>query len=211
MPGGRPGPPLPGEAERRNGVGMGQSAVNLVLLRAAVLLSVCGGRARRWRRAEASVNECNDRVAGVADRPEGFLTSRSTSSSMEGKQAIHTAGVMTAITVDSFSGPASLEQYVRGVSTLPFYDVDEERRLFRLARGGDATALEAVVSAHLRFVVDLALERRGWGASVGELIEAGNRGLMKAAHRFDPDGGRSFLGYAAWWVRQEMAEMLELT
>lgn len=118
---------------------------------------------------------------------------------------------MTAITVDSFSGPASLEKYVRGVSTLPFYDVEEERRLFRQARAGDESALEAVVSAHLRFVVDLALERRGWGASMEELIEAGNRGLMKAAHRFDPDGGRSFLEYAVWWVRKEMAEILELT
>lgn len=107
-------------------------------------------------------------------------------------------------------GESSLEEYVRGVSTFPVYGRDEERRLFRDAKEGDPAAFDAIVVSHLRFVVDLALERRGWGVPLSTLIQAGNEGLMKAARRFDPDGDRRFLEYAGWWIRQEMNDLLEV-
>ena len=116
---------------------------------------------------------------------------------------------MDITTSDAYLGDSSLEEYVRGVCTFPVYDRDQETSLFAAARAGDETAFDAVVVAHLRFVVDLALERRGWGTSLKRLIEAGNRGLVRAARRFDPDDDRAFLDYAVWWIRQEMMEVLD--
>lgn len=117
---------------------------------------------------------------------------------------------MTTISADSNLGDSNLEEYVHRVSSFPVYDVAEERRLFHRARGGDDAALEALVTSHLRYVVDLALERRGWGVSLVGLIRAGNRGLVKAARRFDPADERRFRQYALWWVRQEMLAVLEV-
>lgn len=96
------------------------------------------------------------------------------------------------------------------MSRLPVYDSDEERRLFRRARTGDRAALTAVTRAHLRFVVDVALDRRGWNVPVERLIGAGNRGLMWAAREFDPEGTESFLDYARACVRAEMRKLLEV-
>lgn len=117
---------------------------------------------------------------------------------------------LDTIAPDSYLGESSLDEYARGVSTLPVYDEDEERRLFRAARDGDEAAFEALVVSHLRFVVELALERRGWGIPLVGLIQAGNAGLVKAARRFDPDGDRRFREYAVWWVRQGMMDALDV-
>jgi DNA-directed RNA polymerase sigma subunit (sigma70/sigma32) len=117
---------------------------------------------------------------------------------------------LTLITADLSPLRSSLEEYVEHVSAFPVYGPEEERELFRAARGGDAAALDAVVAAHLRVVVDLALERRGWGVPLVDLIHAGNQGLEKAARRHDPGVQGRFRPFAAWWIRAEMKQALEV-
>jgi len=104
---------------------------------------------------------------------------------------------------------SSLEQYALGVSRHAVPDPHELERLFRRARRGDAEAHQRIVDSHLRFVVDLALTRRDFGASLTVLITSGNRGLLKAVQRYDPDADGDFLGYAREWIRVEMAGSYE--
>ena len=105
---------------------------------------------------------------------------------------------------------SSLEQYALGVSRYAVPERDELERLFRKARRGDSEAYQRIVDSHLRFVVDLALTRRDFGASLPALITSGNRGLLKAVQRYDPDSDGDFLGYARQWIRVEMADSLEI-
>lgn len=104
----------------------------------------------------------------------------------------------------------SLEQYAEGVSRYPLPDPLAVRRLFRSAREGDADALQEIVNAHLRFVVDVALTRRDCGTSLADLITAGNRGLVHAVRRYDPESDGRFIVYAREWIRQEMMESLDV-
>jgi DNA-directed RNA polymerase sigma subunit (sigma70/sigma32) len=104
---------------------------------------------------------------------------------------------------------SSLEQYALGVSRCAVPEPSEVERLFRVAREGDEDAQRAIVDSHLRFVVDLALTRRDCGVSLSVLIAAGNRGLLKAVQRYDPDGDREFFSFAREWIRMEMSGSLQ--
>jgi DNA-directed RNA polymerase sigma subunit (sigma70/sigma32) len=104
---------------------------------------------------------------------------------------------------------SSLEQYALGVSRHAVPEPLELERLFRVARQGDEDAHRTIVDSHLRFVVDLALTRRDCGVSLSALIVAGNRGLLKAVQRYDPDGDGDFLAFAREWIRMEMTGSLQ--
>lgn len=106
---------------------------------------------------------------------------------------------------------SSLEQYALGVSRHAVPGPGEVDRWFRRARLGDAEAHQRIVDSHLRFVIDLALTRRDFGAPLTALITSGNRGLLKAIQRYDPDADGDFLGYARDWIRLEMAASFERT
>ncbi|MBA2626821.1 MAG: RNA polymerase sigma factor RpoD/SigA [Gemmatimonadales bacterium] len=87
-------------------------------------------------------------------------------------------------------------------------DINEERRLARLAQLGDPVAAERLVTANLRFVISYVKRYQGHGLELSELVAIGNEGLLKAVRKFDPEHGVKFISYAVWWVRQAVLKAL---
>jgi RNA polymerase sigma-32 factor len=108
------------------------------------------------------------------------------------------------------SGPlGSLEAYVERVSAIPMLSREEE---FALARRfheeQDLEAARTLVLSHLRFVVHIARGYMGYGLPVGDLVQEGNVGLMKAVKRFDPGMGVRLVSFAVHWIRAEIHEFV---
>lgn len=101
---------------------------------------------------------------------------------------------------------ASLDKYLQEISRLPMVTVEEEIILTTRIRSGDPAALEKLVSANLRFVVSVAKQYQNQGISLGDLVNEGNLGLIKAASRFDETRGFKFISYAVWWIRQSIMQ-----
>jgi len=77
-----------------------------------------------------------------------------------------------------------------------------------VAEENDQLAREQLVRSNLRLVVNIAKKYGGRGMSLGDLIEEGNLGLIKAVDYFDPDRGVRFSTYAAWWIKQSIKRAL---
>ena len=103
------------------------------------------------------------------------------------------------------SGPiGSLEAYIERVSSIPMLGRDEELELARrFHEDQDIDAARELVLSHLRFVVHIARGYMGYGLPVGDLIQEGNVGLMKAVKRFDPAMGVRLVSFAVHWIRAD--------
>jgi RNA polymerase sigma-32 factor len=106
------------------------------------------------------------------------------------------------------AGPVgSLDSYIERVSRIPVLTREEELDLARRLRNDeDLGAARQLVLSHLRFVVHIARGYSGYGLPVGDLIQEGNVGLMKAVKRFDPDVGVRLVSFAVHWIRAEIHE-----
>ncbi|RMI09088.1 MAG: sigma-70 family RNA polymerase sigma factor [Calditrichaeota bacterium] len=102
----------------------------------------------------------------------------------------------------------SIDRYLHEIGEVPLLTPAEEVELARRIKEGDQEALEKLTRANLRFVVSIAKQYQNRGLSLGDLINEGNLGLMKAATRFDETRGFKFISYAVWWVRQAILQAL---
>jgi RNA polymerase sigma-32 factor len=108
------------------------------------------------------------------------------------------------------AGPVgSVDAYMQAVSSIPVLSQEEERALaVRLRDQGDLDAARQLVLSHLRFVVHIARGYMGYGLQLGDLIQEGNVGLMKAVKRFDPEVGVRLVSFAVHWIRAEIHEFV---
>ncbi len=105
----------------------------------------------------------------------------------------------------------SLDKYLQEIGRVELLDAEDEITLaVAIKKGGyDGTrSLERLVKANLRFVVSVAKQYQNQGLSLGDLINEGNLGLIKAARRFDETRGFKFISYAVWWIRQSILQAL---
>jgi len=103
----------------------------------------------------------------------------------------------------------SLEQYIHAAMSIPVLSAEEEHALaVRLRTDNDLEAARRLVMSHLRFVVRVARGYSGYGLALGDLIQEGNIGLMKAVKRFDPTQGVRLVSFAVHWIRAEMHEFI---
>ncbi len=103
----------------------------------------------------------------------------------------------------------SLESYIQAVGQVPVLSAEEEQDLAqRLRLRNDLEAAQRLIVAHLRFVVHIARGYLGYGLPLGDLIQEGNIGLMKAVKRFDPAHGVRLVSFAVHWIRAEIHEFI---
>lgn len=102
----------------------------------------------------------------------------------------------------------SLDKYLSEIAKVELISAEQEVELAKRIRAGDQLALEKLAKANLRFVVSVAKQYQNNGLTLGDLINEGNIGLMKAAARFDETRGFKFISYAVWWIRQSIMQAL---
>lgn len=101
----------------------------------------------------------------------------------------------------------SLDAYIQRVNQIPMLTAEEEHRYAETFQThGDISSARQLVLAHLRYVVRVARGYTGYGLPLGDLIQEGNVGLMKAVKRFDPDVGVRLVSFAVHWIKAEIHE-----
>ena len=103
---------------------------------------------------------------------------------------------------------SSLDQYLKEISAYPLLKREDEIDLAVRIRTGEEEALDKLVRSNLRFVVSVAKKYQNQGVALGDLINEGNLGLIRAAHKFDETKGIKFISYAVWWIRQAILQAL---
>ena len=102
----------------------------------------------------------------------------------------------------------SISLYLKEISNHPLLSPQDEIRLAKAYKRGDNRAIEQFVMANLRFVVSIAKKYQNLGVSLADLINEGNIGLIRAAHKFDETKGVRFITYAVWWIKQAIIQYL---
>jgi RNA polymerase primary sigma factor len=103
---------------------------------------------------------------------------------------------------------SSLDQYLKEISAYKLLTREEEVDLAQRIRKGEEEALDRLVRSNLRFVVSVAKKYQNQGVALSDLINEGNLGLIRAAHKFDETKGIKFISYAVWWIRQAILQAL---
>jgi RNA polymerase primary sigma factor len=101
-----------------------------------------------------------------------------------------------------------LSLYLKDINRIPLLTREEEDRYARLAAAGNKSARDKLVTANLRFVVNVAKKYQNQGLTLSDLISEGNIGLINAIERYDVDKGYHFISYAVWWIRQAILKAI---
>jgi len=101
-----------------------------------------------------------------------------------------------------------LNKYFKDIEKYPLLSQEEENYLTEKIKEGDASAIEKLVNGNLKFVISIAKKYQNHGLSLNDLINEGNLGLVKAAHKFEPSMGVRFISYAVWWIKQSIIQSL---
>jgi len=165
-------------------------------------------RTQRERKLLFEKRKCGD----LRGTPEGFstLTRRLLECQTEPREISCQVPHWVARTGDqALAGPlGSLDAYLERVSRIAVLTRDEERALAeRFRSAGDLDAARQLVLSHLRFVVHIARGYSGYGLPVGDLIQEGNVGLMKAVKRFDPSLNVRLVSFAVHWIAPRSTSM----
>jgi RNA polymerase sigma-32 factor len=103
----------------------------------------------------------------------------------------------------------SLEAYIQRINDIPILTVEEEQRLAtQFQEQGDLKAAQQLVLAHLKYVARVSRGYLGYGLPLGDLIQEGTVGLMKAVKRFDPQVGVRLVSFAVHWIKAEIHEYI---
>jgi RNA polymerase sigma factor (sigma-70 family) len=103
---------------------------------------------------------------------------------------------------------ANLAVYLTEIARVPLLSREAEAELARRVRAGDEAARQRMIEANLRLVVQIARRYLNRGLPLGDLIEEGNLGLIRAVEKFEPERGTRFSTYATWWIRQAVVRAL---
>ena len=101
-----------------------------------------------------------------------------------------------------------LSIYLKEINRIPLLSREEEDRYARAAAEGDKAAKDKLVTANLRFVVNVAKRYQNQGLPLVDLVSEGNIGLINAIERYDVDKGYHFISYAVWWIRQAILKAI---
>ena len=116
---------------------------------------------------------------------------------------------MTTTTLPILSGESGLSRYLNEIKRFPILSADEELLLAKnYLEKGKSEAAHKLVTSHLRLVAKIAMQYRGYGLPVADLISEGNLGLMKAVKKFDPQRGCRLSTYAMWWIKASVTEYI---
>lgn len=105
-------------------------------------------------------------------------------------------------------GDETVSKYFNEVKKYKLLKDDEEIEVALRIQAGDESAIEELVTANLRFVISIAKRYQHQGLDLSDLISEGNKGLITAALRFDPNEGYKFISYAVHWIKQAITQSL---
>lgn len=116
----------------------------------------------------------------------------------------------TALRVFSPTLPASsLDSFIHYANKIPMLSQeDEQKYATKLFCEGDVSAAKELILPHLRYVIKIARGYSGYGLALGDLIQEGNVGLMKAVRRFNPEVGVRLVSFAVHWIKAEIHEFI---
>lgn len=103
----------------------------------------------------------------------------------------------------------AMEAYMDKIGECSLLTDEEEQQLARRIQKGDEKAVGLLVEPNLRFVLSLALQYKGQGVPLDDLVSEGNMGLIQAAKRFNPEEGKRFVKYAAPIIRDAMERFVK--
>jgi len=102
-----------------------------------------------------------------------------------------------------------IESYLSSVHSIPILTKEEEQELaLKLYEEDDLDAARQLVIHHLRFVVHIARSYQGYGLPLGDIVQEGNVGLMKAVDKYDPHRGVKLVSFAVHWIKAEIHEYI---